>query len=698
MEFIQICLLLSVIVYVARSDDIKCPFQFCKCTNFEAICSGKYLTYIPRLPRNIRKVTFLNGNITTLSGGKITNLTFNVIEILRFINNNIVRLEPDAFSSFMTIKALTISSEPSLLAKDVMNVLNNMKTEHLKSLNISDNNWGYLPNDMFKSIKKDRIHYINLKKNSLRLLNLTWFSNMPALRFLKVSFNKIATILLDSVPNLKSLNLDSNVITNFPKLCINHGNKSALPNLRKLSLSNNRIEHIGEFRCFPRLFSLKMDDNSIERIDYNTFAELKKLTNLSLQATGKPLKKIEDGAFNFPLLKMLSLRNCRFHFDRLSLSAQRSMLSNCKDIRFLDLSWNYIKSNILGRMISQLQQLRYLNLENTRLTFLPSNAFPELPVIETLIMRMNRIYGWDIDVFAHLTSLQYLDLRHNLIKIINESSFPTTLLENLKTIGLGTNQFACTCEQIWFVNWLRHTNITLLEYPKQYFCTTPDNYDGKLLKDFKPSYLSCNQIVTIVTSTTAFVCLWVLIMTIFLKCNTNIKNLLYLLKVKQFRRQGYLPILNSEDYQYHAFVVYCDENRMWVHNDFVKKLENEEGFKLCIHHRDFDVGESISGNVDKYLKKSWKVVVIISNAFAKSEWCQWEVDIIQERRRRQGRNALLLVMLENVTSKNMTSPLRTLLDSTPHLRYNNGIGENLFWSAVIADLRKPVGQPPVSEL
>ncbi|CAG2186370.1 unnamed protein product [Mytilus edulis] len=154
MTFIPICLLLSVIVYVARSDDIKCPVQFCKCTNFEAICSGKYLTYILRLPRNIRKVTFLNGNIRTLSGGKITNLTFNVIEILRFINNNIVRLETDAFSTFMTIKALTISSEPALLAKDVMNVLNNMKTEHLKSLNISDNNWGYLPNDMFKSIKR----------------------------------------------------------------------------------------------------------------------------------------------------------------------------------------------------------------------------------------------------------------------------------------------------------------------------------------------------------------------------------------------------------------------------------------------------------------------------------------------------------------------------------------------------------------
>jgi hypothetical protein len=45
-------------------------------------------------------------------------------------------------------------------------------------------------------------------------------------------------------------------------------------------------------------------------------------------------------------------------------------------------------------------------------------------------------------------------------------------------------------------------------------------------------------------------------------------------------------------YIYHAFVVYCDADRLWVHNKFVKKLEKEEGVRLCIHHRDFEVGET----------------------------------------------------------------------------------------------------------
>ena len=70
--------------------------------------------------------------------------------------------------------------------------------------------------------------------------------------------------------------------------------------------------------------------------------------------------------------------------------------------------------------------------------------------------------------------------------------------------------------------------------------------------------------------------------------------------------------------------MYCDDDRLWVHNVFVKRHE-EKGMKLCIHHREFDPGIPITENIDKYMNKSWKVVVIMSNSFASSEWCQWEL-------------------------------------------------------------------------
>jgi toll-like receptor 13 len=77
----------------------------------------------------------------------------------------------------------------------------------------------------------------------------------------------------------------------------------------------------------------------------------------------------------------------------------------------------------------------------------------------------------------------------------------------------------------------------------------------------------------------------------------------------------------------------------------------------------------------------------MSNQFAESEWCQWEIDLVQERMRRQGKKALVLIMYRQIDSRHMTSPLRTLLGTTPHLSYKEGIGETLFWKTVIRDVR-----------
>ena len=48
------------------------------------------------------------------------------------------------------------------------------------------------------------------------------------------------------------------------------------------------------------------------------------------------------------------------------------------------------------------------------------------------------------------------------------------------------------------------------------------------------------------------------------------------------------------------------------------------------------------------MKKCWKVVVIMSNEFAKSDWCQWEVDFVQQRRRKKGKESFILIMLKSL--------------------------------------------------
>ncbi|CAC5363369.1 unnamed protein product [Mytilus coruscus] len=131
-------------------------------------------------------------------------------------------------------------------------------------------------------------------------------------------------------------------------------------------------------------------------------------------------------------------------------------------------------------------------------------------------------------------------------------------------------------------------------------------------------------------------------------------------------------------------------------SNVIAENKQDEGIKLCINHRNFEVGDSIIANINKYLEKSWKVVVILSNEFSKSEWCQWEVDVVQERRRRYGRDVFLLITLKTIDSKHMTNQLRALLDSAPSLRYQAGVGEDLFWAAAIETLKKPLKQLPTA--
>lgn len=203
---------------------------------------------------------------------------------------------------------------------------------------------------------------------------------------------------------------------------------------------------------------------------------------------------------------------------------------------------------------------------------------------------------------------------------------------------------------------------------------------------------------TTVISVSFVLLLFIIFIVLVIRCKPTIKNYLYLIKIRQTKRQGYFQIENSNNYLYDAFVVYCDSDRKWVHTDLLNKVEKEEGLRLCVHHRDFEPGEAITSNIDNFLKRSWKVIVVLSNAFTKSEWCQWEVDVVHERRRRMGKDIVLPIMIENINTNHMTSQICMLLDSTPFLRYQKGQGEEIFWKCVVESLRKPIAFLPVAEL
>ncbi|XP_052078325.1 toll-like receptor 13 isoform X1 [Mytilus californianus] len=707
---ITLCLLVIKFEFANLSSaPVECLKPFCQCqkkVNGKAVCSGRSLHYIPRLPKYVRSVTFTNTSIRFIDKCGLFNLTFHQIEKINFTGNVLRSIDKDTFLNLTFLDSLIVSSEPHLNITSLKLSFQSFPKLKMFELGFNFNFWKSLPRDMFNNYHVSNVKHLNLQGNSFTYVNFTTFKTITSLREISLANNSISRVSLTRLTSLIKLDMSSNLLPRVPTFC-GRNDTSYFPNLDTIILSRNNIGFLGpkSFRCLPRLSTIYLDYTNIGKLQDNIFSSLPSLRTLHLLGIGNPLRSITQNAFNSSSLETLNLKASHFHFDIKHRYDANKIFASCPNLKILHLTENYMPfdDSTFQTIFRPLKKLNKLYLTSTKILNLPRNVFTNMKLLQKLNLDDNGINGWNDSyrIFGNMTHLKYLSLRHNHISVINETTFPDELLSRLKSLNLARNPFSCICDQMWFKNWIQKNGSILIEYPIGYKCRHPNSMNGLLLNDYKPTDKMCNPwnpLYTMAIVMGIVVLLILAIGSIAAKCQGNIKNYIYLLRVYHNRKQGYIPLDSEEDYEYHAFVVYCDNDRKWVHNDLLNKLENEEGLQLCIHHRNFIVGDSITVNVDNFLKKSWKVLVIVSNNFAQSEWCQWEVDVVQERRRRQGKEVIVPIILETIDSKHMTSQLRTLLDSTPSLRYRSGVGTELFWKVLLESLRKPLGHPPTSLL
>ncbi|MEW8547771.1 MAG: toll/interleukin-1 receptor domain-containing protein, partial [Candidatus Thiodiazotropha sp.] len=83
-----------------------------------------------------------------------------------------------------------------------------------------------------------------------------------------------------------------------------------------------------------------------------------------------------------------------------------------------------------------------------------------------------------------------------------------------------------------------------------------------------------------------------------------------------------------ENRPYDAFVSYSGHDEKFIIRELVPYLEepkhNREGFRLCLHHRDFPVGAPIAETIISAVQTSKRIIIVLSDNFLKSEWCQYE--------------------------------------------------------------------------
>jgi toll-like receptor 13 len=127
---------------------------------------------------------------------------------------------------------------------------------------------------------------------------------------------------------------------------------------------------------------------------------------------------------------------------------------------------------------------------------------------------------------------------------------------------------------------------------------------------------------------------------------------------------------------------------------FLPEVEYMAGLKVCVHDRDWLAGPAIADNIINSVKASRKVLLVLSNEFAKSQWCQDELAMAYYYLLEQRRDGLVVVLLEGIKDNNMSSLLRHLLTSRTYIRWpKKEKQQKKFWNALTGALKKPNCRP-----
>ncbi|XP_075936667.1 LOW QUALITY PROTEIN: toll-like receptor 13 [Anarhichas minor] len=134
--------------------------------------------------------------------------------------------------------------------------------------------------------------------------------------------------------------------------------------------------------------------------------------------------------------------------------------------------------------------------------------------------------------------------------------------------------------------------------------------------------------------------------------------------------------------QYDAFVSYNTHDEPWVIRELLPKLEGEQDWRLCLHHRDFEPGKPIIDNITDAIYGSRKTICVISRRYLESEWCSREIQVASFRLFDERKDVLIMVFLEDIPIAQL-SPyyrMRKLLKRRTYLSWPRAEEHpELFW-------------------
>ncbi|XP_041352545.1 toll-like receptor 3 [Gigantopelta aegis] len=671
---------------VSPSDTDSCG-GLCRCneTDLSALCDGhgnNTLQFgVPPLPSFVTNLMLKSFNIQNM-----TRKTFAFVQSLNLtslnINNStIADIEEDTFSVFSHCKNLKLIIGHNVIAETVISkVLKGLRSLtldylDLRHLNISDRDGTF-----FNPLSGASVQSITVSKNYLTKYNHSQFVNVSNLSYLDLSGNDINVTTLTYSSVLRQLLLNYNRIPRFPIICRRH--KSMFPNLELLKLDHNNIDYINskQIYCLKKLKYLDLSRNFFTTIATNTFAYLPHLETIRLRNMVFDLVSIKEYAFNNSNIRSIILRDNRMELQH---ALHVDSFAGCDRLEDLDLSYNQVtklpkRHEYIRDLLRRLHNLKWLSLGSLLLFEIPEIVM-NLTKIEVLELYTNYISKLPDRFFSRMPKLKKLYIGTNSFSSLDRTDFPLSMRERVKVLEFSGNPFVCDCKMLWFVEWMRRTPGTFGPV-SNYMCTNSDGSIKRyLMTDMHISLNFCLlsfETALIIVSLSIFVIIVLMTSSLVYKWSWNIKHCIYMLRYEKTSRNE-----TNINYIFDAYVIYCAENRKWVLEEAIPNLEERAGISLCIHERDFMPGALIVDNIVDSLRRSRRVVLVLSNDFARSHWCQFEMCLCQTYLLEHRRGLLLAVLLEDIKPCYVTKSMYAMLKTTTYCTWpgDDRQAKDLFW-------------------
>ncbi|XP_008851823.1 toll-like receptor 3 [Nannospalax galili] len=589
----------------------------------------------------------------TFSGLKQTNLT-----MLDLSHTGLTSIANDSFAWLPHLKyfSLEYNNIQHLSSRSFYGLFNlrylNLKRSFTKQ-SISLASFPKIDDFSFKWLKC--LEYLNMEDNNIPGTKSNIFTGLISLKYLSLSkaftslqVLKNETFLSLAQSPLLTLNLTKNHISK-----IESGAFSWLGQVKILDLGLNEIDQEltgQEWRGLGNIFEIYLSYNKNLRLTSNSFALVPSLKRLMLRRVALKNVDISPSPFH-PLgnLTILDLSNNNI------ANINEETLEGLKKLEILDFQhnnlarlWKHANPGGPVNFLKGLSSLHILNLESNGFDEIPLDVFKNLFELKSIDLGLNNLNILLPSIFDDQVSLRSLNLQKNLITSVEKNVFGPAF-KNLSNLDMRFNPFDCTCESIsWFVNWINQTHTNISELSSHYLCNTPPQYHGFPVMLFDTS--SCKDSAPFELLFMISTSMLLIFITVVLLIQFEGWRISFYWNVLVHRILGFKEIEgHAEQFEYTAYIIHAYKDRDWVWEYFSPMEEKDQSLKFCLEERDFEAGMLGLEAIVNSIKRSRKVIFVITHHLLKDPLCRrFKVHHAVQQAIEQNLDSIILIFLQEI--------------------------------------------------